>query len=216
MARRRTRSPARSVSQDQPANLVAVVATAVTFVQVVPQVMRLVRLKRTDGASPAWAAIGMVINIGWTAYVIAEEFWVTIPAVLAAVISFGLVLYLLWRNGAEVRVAVIAGIAVGVASVGLQLVAGWTVLGAVLGLSNGLYLGPSVYAAWRSYAPVGVAPLTWVLTAGEGVLWGCYGVLVEAMPIMVYGSTAFLLAALILLRLWITRRRIRTELTSPD
>ena len=62
------------MSQEQFANLVAVVATAVTFMQVVPQVVRLVRLKRTEGASPAWAAIGMVINIGWTAYVIAEEF----------------------------------------------------------------------------------------------------------------------------------------------
>lgn len=204
------------MSQDQLANLVAAVATAVTFMQVVPQVVRLLRLKRTEGASPAWAAIGMVINIGWTAYVIAEEFWVTIPAVLAAVISFGLVLYLLWRNGADVRVAVISGVVVGVAAVGLQLVAGWTVLGTVLGLSNGLYLGPSVWAAWRSYAPVGVAPLTWVLTAGEGVLWGFYGVLVEAVPIMVYGGTALLLAVLVLLRLWTTRHRIASELAPPE
>ncbi len=196
--------------------LIAVVANTVTFVQVVPQVVRLVRLKRIEGTTPAWAAIGMVVNIGWTAYVIAEEFWIAIPAVLAAVISFGLVLFLLWRNGADVRLAVIAGIAVGAAAVVLQLVAGWTYLGTVLALSNGLYLGPSVWAAWRSYAPVGVAPLTWVLTAWEGILWGCYGVLVEAIPIMVYGSTALLLAALILLRLWITRHRIRAELTSPD
>ncbi len=196
--------------------LVAGVATAMTFVQVVPQVVRLLRLKRTEGASPAWAAIGMVINFGWIAYVIAEEFWVTIPAILAAVISFGVVLYLLWRNGADVRLAVISGIAVGVACVVLQRVAGWNDFGTVLGLSNGLYLGPSVYAAWRMYAPVGVAPLTWVLTAGEGLLWGYYGVLVEAVPIMVYGSTAFLLAALILLRLWITRHRIRAELAPPD
>lgn len=204
------------MTQDQFAVLVAGVATAVTFVQVVPQVVRLLRLKRTEGASPAWAAIGMVINIGWIAYVIAEEFWVTIPAILAAVISFGVVLYLLRRNGADVRLAVISGIAVGVACVGLQRVAGWNDLGTVLGLSNGLYLGPSVYAAWRMYAPVGVAPLTWVLTAGEGILWGYYGVLVEAVPIVVYGSTAFLLAALILLRLWITRHRIRAELAPPD
>ena len=204
------------MTQDQFAVLVAGVATAVTFVQVVPQVVRLLRLKRTEGASPAWAAIGMVINIGWMAYVIAEEFWVTIPAILAAVISFAVVLYLLWRNGADVRLAVISGIAVGVACVVLQRVAGWNDLGTVLGLSNGLYLGPSVYAAWRMYAPVGVAPLTWVLTAVEGLLWGYYGVLVEAVPIMVYGSTAFLLAALILLRLWITRHRIRAELAPPD
>ena len=196
--------------------LIAVVANTVTFVQVVPQVVRLVRLKRIEGTTPAWAAIGMVVNVGWTAWVIAEEVWEAMPAVLAAVISFGLVLYLLWRNGADVRIAVIAGIAVGVACVGLQLVAGWTWLGTVLAFANGLYLGPSVWTAWRSYAPVGVAPLTWVLTAWEGILWGYFGILVAAIPIMFYGGTAFLLAAGILLRLWITRHRIRTELGPPD
>lgn len=204
------------MSQEQLAIAVAVVANAVTFAQVVPQVVRLLRLKRIEGTSPAWAAIGMVINIGWTAYVIAEGLWETIPAVLAAVISFGLVLYLLWRNGADVRVAMISAIAVGVASVVLQLVAGWTELGIVLGFANGLYLGPPVVAAWRSYAPVGVAPLTWVLTAGEGILWGFFGVLVEAIPIMVYGGTALLLAVLVLLRLWMTRHRIASELAPPD
>lgn len=204
------------MSQEQLAIAVAVAANAVTFAQVVPQVVRLLRLKRTEGASPAWAAIGMVINIGWTAWVIAEEFWIAIPAVLAAVISFGLVLYLLWRNGADVRIAVISGIVVGVAAVGVQLVAGWTNLGIVLGVANGLYLGPSVWAAWRSHAPVGVAPLTWVLTAVEGILWGLYGVLVEAVPIMVYGGTALLLAVLVLLRLWNTRHRIASELAPPE
>lgn len=192
------------------------VATAVTFVQVVPQVVRLLRIRRVEGTSPAWAAVGMVINIGWIAYVIAEEFWETIPAVLSAVVSFGAVLYLLYRNGAKVRPAVLYGIAVGMACVALQLISSWTVLGTVLGLSNGLYLGPSVVAAWRAYAPVGVSPLTWVLTAVEGLLWGFYGVLVAAGPIMVYGSTAAALAVLILVRLWITRHRIRAALAPPD
>ncbi|WP_423918433.1 hypothetical protein [Candidatus Poriferisodalis sp.] len=204
------------MTQGQFAVAVAVVATAVTFVQVVPQIVRLLRIGRTEGASPAWAAVGMVINTGWIAYVIAEQFWETIPAVLSAVISYGVALYLLYRNGAKVRAGVLSGIAVGVACVALQLVAGWTVLGTVLGLSNGLYLGPSVVAAWRSYAPVGVAPMTWVLTASEGILWGFYGVLVAAGPIMVYGSTAFLCAALVLLRLWITRHRIRAALAEPS
>ncbi|WP_420623144.1 PQ-loop domain-containing transporter [Candidatus Poriferisodalis sp.] len=203
------------MTQEQFAIAVGVVATLVTFVQVVPQVVRLVRIGRTEGTSPAWAAVGMVINIGWLAYVIAEEFWITIPAVGAAVISFGVVLLLLYRNGAKVRAGVFYGLVVGVGCVALQLVAGWTVLGTVLGLSNGLYLGPSVVAAWRSHAPVGVAPLTWVLTGVEGILWGFYGVLVAAGPIMVYGSTAFLLSALILLRLWITRHQIRAALAEP-
>ena len=42
-----------------------------------------------------------------------------------------------------------------------------------------------------------------------GLKWGFYGVLVFSGPIIVYGSTATLLAALVLLRLWITRHRVR-------
>ena len=98
------------------------------------------------------------------------------------------------------------------ASVGIQMGAGWTVLGTVLGLSNGLYLGPSVIAAWRSHVPVGISPATWWLTVLEGLKWGFYGVLVFSGPIVVYGSTAVLLAALVLLRLWTTRHRIRVAL----
>ena len=94
----------------------------------------------------------------------------------------------------------------------IQQAAGWTVLGTVLGLSNGLYLGPALIAAWRTYAPVGVSPGTWWLTVLEGFKWGLYGVLVAAVPIVVYGSTAILLAVGVLVRLWMTRHRIQAAL----
>ena len=194
---------------------VAVVANGVTFVQIVPQIVRLIRTGRTEGVSPIWAAAGMTINLGWLAYVVENRFWETIPSIVAAVSSFGLALYLLYRNGVAVRAGLLVSAAVALASVAIQQVAGWTVLGTVLGLSNGLYLGPSVVSAWRSHTPVGVSPWTWMLTVLEGLKWGFYGFLVEAVPIMVYGSTAILLALLVLLRLWAARDRIRAALASP-
>ena len=203
------------MSQAQLAFVVGVVATAVTFVQILPQITRLLRIGRTEGVSPIWAAIGTTVNAGWIAYVVAEELWVTVPACLASAGSYGVVLYLLYRNGAGVRTGLLLSAMVAVACVVVQLVAGWTVLGTVLGLSNGLYLGPSVVAAWRSHAPVGVSPLSWVLVALEGLLWGLFGVLVEASPVVVFGVTAALLAGLVLLRLWITRHRIRHALNTP-
>ena len=191
------------------ANLVGIVATVVTFVQILPQIVRLIRTGQIEGVSPAWAAGGATINLGWLAYVVENGFWETIPSIIAAITSFGLALYLLYRNGADVRVGLAMSAAVAVASVAVQRYAGWTVLGTVLGLSNGLYLGPSVIAAWRSRAPIGIAPATWWLTVLEGFKWGLYGVLVLAVPIVVYGSTAILLALLVLLRLWVARDRIR-------
>ena len=203
------------MSRAEFANLVGIVATVVTLVQIVPQIVRLIRTGRTEGVSPAWAAGGATINLGWLAYVIEGRFWVTIPSIIVAIVSFLLALYLLHRNGAAIRAGLLMSGAIAVASVVIQQAAGWTVLGTVLGLSNGLYLGPSVVAAWRSHTPVGVSPWTWMLTVLEGLKWGFYGVLVEAVPIMVYGSTAILLALLVLLRLWVARDRIRAALASP-
>ena len=84
-----------------------------------------------------------------------NEFWETIPSIIAAISSFALALFLLYRNGVSVRGALLVSAAVAVASVAIQQAAGWTVLGTVLGLSNGLYLGPALIAVWREYAPVG-------------------------------------------------------------
>lgn len=191
---------------------VAVVANAVTFVQIIPQIVRLMRTGLTEGVSPIWAAGGMTINLGWLTYVVENGYWETIPSIIAAISSFALALYLLYRNGVGVRAAMYVGAAVLVASVAIQQAAGWTALGTVLGLSNGLYLGPALVAVWRVRVPVGVSPGTWWLTVLEGLKWGFYGVLVAAGPIVVYGATAVLLAIGVLVRLWMTRHRIQAAL----
>ncbi len=202
------------MSRSEFANLVGLVATAVTLAQILPQIVRLVRTGRIEGVSPAWAAGGATINLGWLAYVIEGRFWVTIPSIIFAIIIFSLALFLLYRNGASIRAGLLMSGAIALACVVILQAAGWTVLGTLLGLSNGLYLGPSVVAAWRSHTPVGVSPWTWMLTVLEGVKWGFYGVLVESGPITAYGATAILLALLVLLRLWVARDRIRTALRS--
>ena len=125
------------MSREELATWVGIVATAVTFVQIVPQIVRLLRTGRTEGVSPVWAAVGMTINLGWLTYVVEQKFWVTIPSIVAAVVSFAVALYLLYRNGADLRAGLLMSAAVAVASVGIQMGAGWTVLGTVLGLSNG-------------------------------------------------------------------------------
>lgn len=204
------------MSRSEFANLVGLVATAVTLAQILPQIVRLVRTGRIEGVSPAWAAGGATINLGWLAYVIEGRFWVTIPSIIFAIIIFSLALFLLYRNGASIRAGLLMSGVIALACVVILQAAGWTVLGTLLGLSNGLYLGPSVVAAWRSHTPVGVSPWTWMLTVLEGVKWGFYGVLVESGPITAYGATAILLALLVLLRLWVARDRIRAALVQTE
>jgi len=52
----------------------------------------------------------------------------------------------------------------------------------------------------------------WVLAEFEGLLWGLYGWVVFSGPIVVFGATEAGLSALVLLRLWMTRHRIRAAL----
>ncbi|MDE0666325.1 MAG: PQ-loop domain-containing transporter, partial [Acidimicrobiaceae bacterium] len=129
------------MSRAEFANLVGIVATAVTFVQILPQIVRLIRTGHVEGVSPAWAAGGATINLGWLAYVIEGRFWVTIPSIIVAIVSFVLALFLLYRNGASIRAGLLMSGAIALGCVVIQQAAGWTVLGTVLGLSNGLYLG---------------------------------------------------------------------------
>ena len=112
------------MSREELAFWVALVANGVTFVQILPQIVRLLRTGRTEGVSPAWAAVGMTINLGWLAYVVENEFWVTIPSIIAAIVSFGLALYLLYRNGADVRLGLLMTVPIAVASVGIQMAGG--------------------------------------------------------------------------------------------
>ena len=191
--------------------VVATAATAITFLSVVPQIVRLLRTGDTEGVSGSWAAVGMALNVGWMAFVIAQELWIAIPSIVVAIVSFGLALFLIHRNGGAVRVGVLGAVGVMIACAIMQVTLGWIVLGTVLGLSNAAYLGPPVATVWRTHAPSGVSPVTWLLAELEGLLWGFFGVLEESGPVIVFGVTEAILSALVLLRLWVTRDRIRAE-----
>ena len=106
------------MSREELAFWVAIVANGVTFVQIMPQIVRLLRTGHTEGVSPVWAAVGMTINVGWLTYVVENEFWETIPSIIAAISSFGLALFLLYRNGVSVRAALLMSAVVAVGSVG--------------------------------------------------------------------------------------------------
>ncbi len=204
-----------SVSQADIALVVGIVATAVSFTLVIPQIVRLLRTGETAGVSVAWCSAGVVVNLAWISYVIAEQVWIAIPSVAVATISFAIALFLLYRNGAAVSAGLLYSLMIAVACVAVQRSAGWTVLGTVLGLGTAVHFGPSVVAAWRSHTPVGVSPLTWSLAECEGLFWALYGILVATGPIIVFGVTEALVSALVLLRLWVARHRIRAAIAAP-
>lgn len=191
---------------------VGVAATGLTCVLLIPQIARLLKTRRTEGVSPGWAVLGVVINSGWLIFLAAEAVWLPMLACAIANAGFALTVWLLHRNGADVRagLGVSAAAAVVLAAIGAGW--GWTVLGAALAVATMVQFLPSIVAAWRTYAPVGLSLATWTLTLAETVGWMAYGVLIDQIPIILYGLTGITASILILARMALTRHRVRAVL----
>ena len=192
--------------------LIGVAATVLTCVLLIPQIARLLKTRRTEGVSPGWAVLGVVINSGWLIFLAAEGVWLPMLACAIANAGFALTVWLLRRNGADVRagLGVSAAAAVVLGAIGAGW--GWTVLGAALAVATMVQFLPSIVAAWRTYAPVGLSLATWTLTLAETVGWMAYGVLIDQIPIILYGLTGITASILILARMALTRHRVQAVL----
>ena len=87
------------------------------------------------------------------------------------------------------------------------MLAGWVFLGALLPIAYGVQVVPSIWSAYRTWAPSGVAVATWMTILVECVLWGVYGLARQdpaLTTLSVIGSAAAL--AIVVRVLW-TRDR---------
>lgn len=189
------------------ADLAAVVASVVALVTLVPQLRRLRRTGDTAGVSLTWALLGAVTNATWAGYLVTRSLWAGTPSVGCMVVLYVALAWSLVRRGvAWRRPAVLAG-CWGLFLALLAPLAGIVVLGLVLGFSYGVQVAPSVWSAYRTWAPSGVAPGTWAIALVEVSLWGLYGLGKGDVPIQVFALTGITSSSLILARWWATRRR---------
>jgi hypothetical protein len=68
-------------------------------------------------------------------------------------------------------------------------------------------VAPSLWTAWRTYAPTGISPGTWLLFLIQVVLWGYYGVEEQDWAIKGFAITGIVSSTLMLLRWAMTRSR---------
>lgn len=189
-------------------------ATALAAWQLVPQVVKLRRVALPAGLSPTWALLGISTNLVWIAYRWSQGLWLGLPSPVIAGALYVVTLALIARAGPDLRWAGVAG-GVWWACIGAAgLVGGWPLLGAMLGVSSGLQAAPSIWAAFRSARPVGIAPSLWAIGLVQGLLWGYYGWAHEDSAMMVYAAATASAAFLILSRYGYARRR--TPSVSPD
>jgi hypothetical protein len=189
-----------------------VVATGLSATMALPQVWRL-RRHAPVGVSLAAAGNATVNAAGWMLYGVGTA---TVPLVLACVgpfIGSTAVTVAVARSGARRGLVLVAAWGALLATVGLA--GGWTVLGAVLGVSVWMSYSPQVVAAWRTPDLSGLAPGTWILALSEGVLWGGYGLAHDDAALVLWGSAATAASAAVLAG-WARWRRRAGAAGSPD
>ena len=180
----------------------ALVATTLSGVMMLPQVVRLVRTRAPAGVSATWLGFGVVLNSGWVAYCVEMGLWLVLPLQVSLVAQQAVALrVLLPLDRAQQRPALIWAGALAVVCAVVFASAGWMVLGVVLGVSYGVQLGPAVVRAWRASDLSGVSPTTWGLSGAESAVWGVFGWAVADGPILVYAVSGVLASVLILVRL---------------
>jgi uncharacterized protein with PQ loop repeat len=190
--------------------LLAIVATLLTAIFLVPQIARLLSRGDTAGLSAVWAGFGVVTNLAWVAYVVGQDLWVASIAPGMAVVSYSITLFLIvrrtsgigwWRSSFWYSASLLAA----------EALVGPAGLGVLLAMTPVVQIMPAVIAIYGTRRPTGVAPATWVIAAVEALLWGGYGWLVADLPLVGYGVVTVLGSVLILARCWATRSRIRFD-----
>ncbi len=177
------------------------IASAVFAVpQFLPQLVQLWRTGDAAGVSWSWAALTSVSNGGWIAYFALSGFWTSLVPSTSVTALAGVLAGLLGRRtGVTRRQAVITAGWAGLLAIA-GAAGGRIGLGTALTASFVLQVTPSVWTAYRTERPTGIARGTWLLILGELVCWGAYGYAQSDWRLIVLGWTGVTASLLMLAR----------------
>ena len=192
------------------ATVLALVASAVFLVRLLPQPIRLARTGSASGVSALAALTSVLTTGGWLAY----GLWAGLPVVWAvsvvALIPGIWTVVLLRRETTRLDVAAAGswlGVQVVAAAVGL--------FAAVLAAGVLVTQGPQVVKSVRESDLSGIAPATWWISVLDAATWGAYGVAIGDAALMGYGVVLMGSAAVVLSRVYWTRRHGSTADSAP-
>jgi uncharacterized protein with PQ loop repeat len=178
-----------------------IAAAAFAVPQFLPQLQKLRATDDTAGVSWSWATLTSVNNAAWLAYFALSGYWTAlVPSSSVTLLAGALAAMLALRGQAKTRPAVLIGgwVALVTASVA---VAGRTGLGTLLTVAFILQVVPSLWTAYRTAHPSGVARGTWLLILGELSCWTVFGVHRPDPRLITLGVTGVTASALMLARI---------------
>jgi hypothetical protein len=178
-----------------------IVAAAFGVPQYLPQIIKLSATRDTAGLSWSWAALTSLNNAAWLGYFALSSYWTAIVPSGAATLLAGAIAVVLARRGhATVRAAVPICAWVALLAGGYA-VGGRAGLGTLLTAASIVQVAPSLWAAYRTARPTGVARGTWLLILGELSCWTVFGLYRSDTRLVVLGITGVTASLLMLARL---------------
>jgi len=180
--------------------------------QFLPQIRKLFTTRDTAGVSPSWAALTSVNNAAWIAYFTMARYWTAlVPSSSATLLAGTLAVMLLRRRPPGARPSALIGAwAITLAAVGVA--AGRAGLGALLTVAFLLQVTPSVWTAYRTVLPTGIASGTWLLILGELTCWMIFGLHTADPRLITLGASGIIVSVLMLARIHRTAGRRRSAL----
>ena len=170
-------------------DLLPLAAAIFAVPQFLPQLRRLARSQDSSGLSAAWSALTCVNNAAWIVYFVQVGYrTASVPNACVVVMSAVLTVRILRLDGVQPGTAGVVGAwaSMLVASVALAGVAGLQVL---LTVAFVVQVVPSLWAAFRSAAPDGIAIGTWMLVLAEMICWLSFGAAQGDRALIVLGVT---------------------------
>jgi hypothetical protein len=199
-----------------------IAAAAFAIPQFLPQIGKLRATDDTAGVSWSWATLTNVNNAAWFAYFALSGYWAAlVPSCSATLLAGALATMLARRGQARARPTALIGSWVALLVAGCVL-AGRTGLGTLLTAAFILQVTPSIWTAYRTAHPTGVARGTWLLILGELSCWTIFGLHQSDPRLITLGCTGVTASALMLHRIrhpsgWTAAHRKATlEERRPD
>jgi uncharacterized protein with PQ loop repeat len=166
-----------------------------------PQLRKLATTGDAAGVSWSWGVLTAVNNASWLVYFTFSAYWTAlIPSASATILATALAVMLTRRGQARRRPAIAIG-AWAALLAGAFAVAGRAGLGTLLTAAFTLQVAPSIWTAYRTARPSGIATGTWLLTVGELACWLAFGLHKSDPRLISLGTGGIICCALILARI---------------
>jgi uncharacterized protein with PQ loop repeat len=185
----------------------APIAAAVFAIpQFLPQIIKLRRTDDTAGVSWPWATLTSFNNAAWIAYFAFSGYWTAlVPASSATLLAGALATMLALRGQAKAWPTALIGAWAALLAVAFT-VAGRAGLGTLLTAAFVLQVTPSIWTAYRTDRPTGIAQGTWLLILGELSCWTTFGIHKSDPRLIILGLTGVTASVLMLARIRRTER----------